>query len=65
MLIKLNGKEKEISSSTIAGLLAELGQIEQFLAVTKNGAIVKRDQWNEETIEPDDAIDILTIVGGG
>ncbi|HNT28171.1 MAG TPA: sulfur carrier protein ThiS [bacterium] len=37
----------------------------QFLAVSRNGTVVKRGDWTATALAAGDTIDILTIVGGG
>ncbi len=66
MRILLNGTEHETEAATIAALLKTLPiDHEQFLAVSRNGIIVKRQEWATTPLTADDRIDILTIVGGG
>ena len=66
MLILINGKETETTAATVAELLAGMKLDEaQFLAVSRNGAVVKRTEWNDTRLAAGDRIDILTIVGGG
>lgn len=66
MRITINGKEQETAATTIAGLLAAMKLDEaQFLAVSRNGAVVRRVDWDTTLLESGDTVDILTIVGGG
>ena len=66
MRLTINGKEQETAAATIAGLLAAMKLDEaQFLAVSRNGAVVRRVDWDTTPLKSGDTVDILTIVGGG
>ncbi len=66
MRIVLNGTEQETTAATVAALIAGLSiDHEQFLAVSRNGTIIKRTEWESTPVVEGDRIDILTIVGGG
>mgnify|MGYP001242003156 CR=1 FL=1 len=65
MNIYLNGVVKNVTSSNIDQLLREVGVAGRFIAVTKNSAIVKKSSWGETSLEEDDKIDIISLVGGG
>jgi len=66
MHVILNGVDRETHAATIAALLATLSiDQENFLAVSRNGTIVRRHEWETTPIAAGDRIDILTIVGGG
>lgn len=66
MRITLNGKEQETGTATVAELLATMKLDDaQFLAVSRNGAVVRRNDWTATALVEGDIIDILTIVGGG
>jgi len=66
MRIILNGTEHQTTATNVAELLSGLTiDREQFLAVSRNGAIVKRNEWESTRLAEGDRIDILTIVGGG
>ncbi|HSA33906.1 MAG TPA: sulfur carrier protein ThiS [bacterium] len=66
MRITLNGKAQETAARTVAELLARMKlDAEQFLAVSRNGAVVRRGEWESVALADNDTIDILTIVGGG
>jgi len=65
MRIEVNGNEKKIESDRVAALIQELGIKEKFLAVSKNGTIISRTNWEREKIVENDKIEIMSIVGGG
>ena len=66
MRITLNGRPHETTAATVADLIAAMKLDEaQFLAVSRNGAVVKRSDWSATALAEGDTIDILTIVGGG
>ncbi|HOW51093.1 MAG TPA: sulfur carrier protein ThiS [bacterium] len=66
MRITLNGKEQKTTATTVTELLAGMKIDEaQFLAVSRNGAVVRKNEWSATRLAEDDTVDILTIVGGG
>jgi sulfur carrier protein len=66
MEIRLNGKTREVEDGiTIRRLLDSLSLPSFRVAVEVNEEIVKRDRYSEQTLEPDDAVEILTFASGG
>jgi len=66
MRITVNGTVRQVTATTVAELLAGMKIDEaQFLAVSRNGAVVRKNDWFATRLAEDDTIDILTIVGGG
>ncbi len=66
MRITVNGTEQRVAAATVAELLAGMKIDEaQFLAVSRNGAVVRKNEWSSTPLAENDTIDILTIVGGG
>ena len=64
--ILVNGEARPLpSDATIAGLLAELGLAQAPCAVELNRTVVPRRRHGEQAIAPGDAIEIVTLVGGG
>ena len=62
----VNGKEQPCEAGlTVAQLLARLGHDPQRVAVERNGAIVPRARFAEETLADADSIEIVQFVGGG
>ena len=66
MRLTVNGTERQVAATTVAQLIGELSlESHEFLALSRNGAIVKRTDWTATGLAEGDIIDILTIVGGG
>ena len=63
-MIKLNGEEKPCRE-TLGVLLVEHHYQAGRIAVLVNGEIIKKDLWASYTLKPDDAIDVVSFVGGG
>jgi sulfur carrier protein len=67
MQIIVNGKPKqfEISSMTIADLVAELNIVGKRIAVECNGEIVPKSQYAASQLTDGDKLEVVGAVGGG
>jgi len=65
MNVKINGETREIGHATIGRLVAALVDKPNGLIVELNGIIVKRDHWEDQSINDGDAIELIRFVGGG
>jgi sulfur carrier protein len=66
MQVRLNGELREIPDDlTIAGLLAHLGVKAQRVAVELNEAVVTKDRYEAQRLDPGDSVEIVAFVGGG
>lgn len=66
MVITLNGERREIESPlTVAGLLKDLGLQPEHVAVELNSELVTRARHGETRLEEGDAMEVVTLVGGG
>jgi len=65
--ITLNGEDVPMTSRDIRGLLAEKGidPGRGGVAVAVNGEVVPRAEWDQNSIKPNDKIEIVHIVRGG
>jgi sulfur carrier protein len=64
--LHLNGELRSCRRDlTLTEFLVELGLNPQLVAVEYNGEILARSQWPTTTLQADDALEIVTIVGGG
>lgn len=64
--MKVNGETVLCSDGlTVAALLTERGHDPQHVAVEKNGDIVPRARFAEETLCDTDTLEIVQFVGGG
>lgn len=65
--VKVNGEETEAPASLIE-LLRERGidpAEARGIAVARNGAVVRKQEWDATPIEEDDQIEIITATQGG
>lgn len=64
--LQVNGKPQTCPvQTTLPELLAQLGLNPRLVAVEYNGEILHRQFWEETMMQPDDRLEIVTIVGGG
>jgi sulfur carrier protein len=64
--LQVNGSNHNCDSHTsLSDLLAQMGLNPQMVAVEYNGEILPRQVWAETIMQPDDRLEIVTIVGGG
>ena len=65
MQIQINGELREVSRTTVLGLLESLGIDPRRVAVELNTEILPKAEYAEKTIADDDRIEIVHFVGGG
>ncbi len=66
MLIKINGTESGVADNvTIQGLLSARKLTGAAIIIEVNGAIIARELWENTTLNPDDSLEIIRIIGGG
>lgn len=66
MQISINGELKEVADGiTVSSLLEQLEIRSKFCAVERNKELVPRKQHADCVLEPDDKLEIVTLVGGG
>ncbi|MGD8867119.1 MAG: sulfur carrier protein ThiS, partial [Gemmatimonadales bacterium] len=66
IIITLNGEEREIPSGlTIRDLLNRLDLHERLVVVERNREIVRREEYEDVTLNAGDAIELVHFVGGG
>lgn len=66
MKILVNGEAKKVAeASTVADLVRGLGLQPKFVAVERNEALVPRSEHAGCVLQPEDRIEIVTLVGGG
>jgi sulfur carrier protein len=63
--ILLNGEEKEISTSNLAGLLDEIGLDPRKVAIERNLEIVPKSAYVATDLNDGDRLEIVHFVGGG
>ncbi len=66
MQIQVNGDIRDVPESmTVAELLVTLQLDPRFLAVERNRELVPRTQHAQCRLEPNDELEVVTLVGGG
>lgn len=66
MQIQLNGAAQEVQAeTTVAELLQSLQLDPRTLAVERNEELVPRGRHQATQLQPGDAVEIVTLVGGG
>ena len=65
--IKVNGEWRELCCSDLAALMTGLGYSGESrgVAVAVNQELVPKSEWAERTLEPGDAVEIVSAVQGG
>jgi sulfur carrier protein len=62
----INGERRICAAeTTLPTLLEQMGLNPRLVAVEYNGEILHRQFWATTEIQPDDRLEIVTIVGGG
>ena len=66
MNILLNGESREVASdTTVAELVRSLELASDRVAVEVNRELVRRDRHGERRLAEGDAVEVVTLVGGG
>ena len=66
MRIVLNGAEREVADgATVSDVLADLGLKSEQVAVERNRELVPRAQHAATAVAEGDALEVVTLVGGG
>lgn len=64
--IEVNGRAREVSAGrTVAQLLEELEVDRRAVVVEVNRRIVRREELDRVTLEPEDRVELVHFVGGG
>lgn len=64
--LQVNGEPKTCPANmTLPKFLESLGLNPRLVAVEYNGEILHRQFWETTRMQPDDRLEIVTIVGGG
>jgi thiamine biosynthesis protein ThiS len=66
MKVRVNGEERDVAEgATVRALLEALGIRPDAVAVERNGALVRRRDFDATRLAPGDAVEVVTLVGGG
>jgi sulfur carrier protein len=65
MRVTVNGEAREINSSRVDALLAELEYEGTHFAIAVNYDVLPKSRWAETALKPGDEIEIITPRQGG
>ena len=65
MKVFVNGEPREVTETTLAGLVTELDLPVARIAIELNRDVVRRSDWDSTMLKDDDRIEIVHFVGGG
>lgn len=65
MRIFLNQQAQEVSATTVAELVASLGQDKPGVAVALNGQVVSKPRWADTALNEGDTLDLFSVIAGG
>ena len=65
MQLTINGEPREFDAATVRDLLVQLGMAERPVAVELNCDLVPRRDHEKTPLAEGDALEIVTLVGGG
>ena len=66
MLIQVNGEPREVVKNiSLPELIAGLNLKPEQIAIELNHKVVRRAQWENTLLQPDDKVEIVHFVGGG
>ncbi len=64
--LQVNGETKSCPVGThLPDFLTQVGLNPKLIAVEYNGEILARSLWQTTQLQPDDQLEVVTIVGGG
>ena len=65
MKVFVNGEPREVTETTLAGLVTELDLPVARIAIELNREVVRRSEWGSTMLKDEDRIEIVHFVGGG
>lgn len=65
MQIQINGNYRVIAARTVAELVKELGYENEGVVVELNESIIPQEKWSQTPLAENDALELLSFVGGG
>ncbi len=65
MKLTINGQVREVTATTVWGLLEELGLHPQGTVVERNREIVDPEAFRETRLVEGDILELVRLVGGG
>ncbi len=65
MQVRINGQVEKTGAGNLDELVKELGLKSDNLVIEYNNQIIKQENWLTTLLQQDDAIELLSFVGGG
>ena len=65
MKLSINGTERDVSSTQVEELVAELGMPLAAALVEHNGTALLRTEWPATSLQAGDRLEIIRMVAGG
>jgi len=63
--ITLNGEPRDTDATTVRQLVEQLGMGQQAVAVELNREVIPRAAHEQTPLQDGDALEVVTLVGGG
>lgn len=64
-MIRINGADRDLATSSVAQLLVALEIDQRGIAVAVDGEIIRRSAWEVTTVDDGSSVEIVTAVAGG
>ena len=64
-MVKINGELRDAAGKTVTAVLTELNYDLKRVAVERNGDIIPKSQYETTVIQDEDALEVVSFVGGG
>jgi len=66
MIVKINGKNETLEKKeNLSDLVVSKNLIPETIVIEHNLRIVPKEEWRTVTLEENDAVEIISFVGGG
>ena len=65
MRLEINGAQRDVSTATLAGVIAEVLGSSRGSAAIVDGAVVPRSQWQTFELRDGQRLELITAVQGG
>jgi len=64
-MVKINGRDRDVSGATLAEYLKTAGYDPVRIAVERNDEIVPKEDYGKITLMDGDIVEVVSFVGGG
>lgn len=66
MKLTINGQEKQFDNlASLKSLVQSISRDPEHVITEVNGAIIKKDRWENTPLKDGDVVELVTLVGGG